>query len=102
MTSQPEPYREVEGPETCSINSICYSPTDEFICIAYDSAQPHIIDKEGRKVLVFIKGNSYLLNQKVSPGHVSYVTSCHWHPKETQVYYLATDRLSSLVHMTVL
>lgn len=53
--------------------------SDKFIASTAD-AKPVVYDKNGNKIVRFIKGDPYVLDNSKTPGHTNTVTATCWHP----------------------
>lgn len=88
MVGEPHPFREIEAEEAHPIYCLSYNPSGEFFVSCNDSCRPRVFDRDGRGVITFIRGNTYVRDQKNTTGHIGNVTSVAWHPSERNVYYI--------------
>ena len=61
----------------CYLDYNCNS--SRFVA-ACSNPQPIVYDRNGNKIIVFIKGDPYVLDNSKTPGHTNTITATHWHP----------------------
>ena len=78
------------------IRSLAYSPTGDKILIGLGSAQPQIMDRDGKEELLsFVRGDVYVTDPTKTLGHTAPVTAVAWHPLEKSTVF-TTSRDGSL------
>lgn len=83
-------YSEFSVAEGQSVFSLNYNITsDKFIASTAD-AKPVVYDKNGNKIVRFIKGDPYVLDNSKTPGHTNTVTATSWHPKQDDMVISAS------------
>jgi len=75
-------FQELEPHESHGVVEVSYSPSGSQLLVATGSAQPKIYDRDGHEIMTFRKGNYNLSDMARTVGHVSAVTSAHWHPQD--------------------
>ena len=83
-------YSEFSVAEGQSVFSLNYNTTsDKFIASTAD-AKPVVYDKNGNKIVRFIKGDPYVLDNSKTPGHTNTVTATSWHPTKDDLVLSAS------------
>lgn len=65
-----------------AVVGLSYSPTGAQCLAATGSAKSCIFDRNGRVVLVCVKGDPYRMDMGQTRGHVSALTGCEWSPRD--------------------
>jgi WD40 repeat protein len=60
--------------------ALAHSPTGDRVLVATSGAQPRVLDREGKELLKFVRGDMYLRDMTNTKGHTMEVTSVAWHP----------------------
>lgn len=90
MTAELRSFRHIEEPlGGYQIRSLDYAPQGQLLAIAGSSAQPVILDREGRKVATLMKGDMYIRDMRKTRGHVAGCTAARFHPLDANL--LATS-----------
>jgi WD40 repeat protein len=77
-------FRTFEPQDGHQVRQLAYSLTgDMFLCITGDP-RPKIYTREAVEVCQFVRGDMYIMDQKLTKGHSTAVTSGWWHPSDKQ------------------
>ena len=82
MDADQKAFREVTIEEGHPITSLCHSNTGDRMLVGTTSAQPMVVDRDGREVIQFAKGDVYMTDMSKTIGHTATVTDVAWHPLE--------------------
>lgn len=85
MDADQNAFREVTVEEGHPIVSHCHSNTGDRILVATTSAQPKVLDRDGKEIIQFAKGDVYVTDMSRTIGHTATVTDVAWHPLERDV-----------------
>lgn len=80
MDSRHRAFQSIEVEENHPIVAISHSPSGDRFVVATGSAQPKVLDRDGKDVIKFIKGDMYLRDLSNTKGHTMEVTCVCWHP----------------------
>eukprot|EP00557_Chaetoceros_sp_GSL56_P011699 CAMPEP_0176480092 /NCGR_PEP_ID=MMETSP0200_2-20121128/2092_1 /TAXON_ID=947934 /ORGANISM="Chaetoceros sp., Strain GSL56" /LENGTH=759 /DNA_ID=CAMNT_0017876187 /DNA_START=71 /DNA_END=2350 /DNA_ORIENTATION=- len=75
-----KPFKIVTVQEGHSIVKVATSNTGDRMIVGTTSSQPMILDRDGREIIEFNKGDMYVTDMARTDGHVSNITSVDWHP----------------------
>lgn len=77
------PFRHVEEPlGSYQLRGLDFSPSAQSLVVAGSSAQPGVVDREGRVVGRLMKGDMYIRDMRHTKGHVAAATAAAWHPSD--------------------
>jgi len=64
------------------IRSLAWSPSGENFMAVSGSAEPKILDRDGRELGWFVRGDMYIRDAKHTRGHIMGCTGGAWHPHD--------------------
>ena len=82
MDADQKAFREVTIEEGHPITAMCHSNTGDRMLVGTTSAQPMVVDRDGREIIQFAKGDVYMTDMSKTIGHTATVTDVAWHPLE--------------------
>lgn len=82
MDADQKAFREVMIEEGHPITALCHSNTGDRMLVGTTSAQPMVVDRDGREIIQFAKGDVYMTDMSKTIGHTATVTDVAWHPLE--------------------
>ena len=83
-------FREVTVEEGHPIVALCHSNTGDRMLVGTTSAQPMVLDRDGREIIQFAKGDVYVTDMSRTIGHTATITDVAWHPLERDVVMTAS------------
>ncbi|KIY51398.1 WD40 repeat-like protein [Fistulina hepatica ATCC 64428] len=86
MSYGAKPFKSWEPAGSYYIHDLKYSPDGQKFLVVSGTTQAKIYDRDGEELTTFIKGDMYIRDMKHTSGHVSELTSCAWHPKDSKVF----------------
>ncbi|EIN13578.1 transcription factor [Punctularia strigosozonata HHB-11173 SS5] len=86
MDHRCKPFKTWEPSGSYYINDIKYSNDGHQFLVVSATLQPKLYDRDGEELATFIKGDPYIRDMKNTAGHVAEVTSCAWHPKDSNTF----------------
>lgn len=87
-----KPFRELEQPcGSHQIRAVSWSPSGDQFMVVSGSSQPKILDRDGRTLGEFGKGDMYIRDLKHTKGHIMGCTSGQWSPIEKQTCLTASE-----------
>lgn len=63
------------------INDVKFTHQGDMILVVSASAQPKVLDRDGHQVMECLKGDQYMLEQKLTRGHTATVNAGFWNPR---------------------
>ena len=97
MDSRHQAFRSVEPEAGHAVVALAHSPTGDRLLLATSGSQPRVLDREGKELLKFIKGDMYLRDMANTKGHTMEVTSVAWHPSDKSA--VATGSLDGTLRL---
>jgi WD40 repeat protein len=85
------PFRELEPCGAHQIRAVSWSPTGEAFLVVAGSAEPKIIDRDGRELGFFVRGDMYIRDARHTRGHIMGCTSGAWHPRDKSSVLTASE-----------
>ena len=86
-----DPFASVIAQDGYGVVACAYSPTGDRLLVGTASAQPVVVDRDGRQiVLELARGDAYVSDQRTTIGHVAAVTAVDWHPLDRQIIVTAS------------
>ena len=110
------PFRELEPVRACDVSSSCFffpdshtlplllpqcgshqiravswSPSGDAFMVVPASAEPKVLDRDGRELGFFTRGDMYIRDLKNTRGHIMACTSGAWHPRDRSVVLTASE-----------
>lgn len=86
MDERAKPFKSFEPAGSYYVNDIKYSLAADMYLVVSATMQAKLYDREGEEKGMFMKGDPYLRDMHHTAGHVAEMTSCAWHPYETQQF----------------
>ncbi|KZW01930.1 transcription factor [Exidia glandulosa HHB12029] len=86
MDERAKPFKSWEPAGSYYVNDIKYSQAADMFLVISATMQAKLYDREGEEKGMFMKGDPYLRDMHHTAGHVAEMTSCAWHPYETQQF----------------
>ncbi|KAI3622664.1 transcription factor [Moniliophthora roreri] len=86
MTMDAKPFKSWEPAGSYHIHDIKYSNDGQKFLVVSGTTQAKLYDRDGEELATFIKGDPYIRDMKHTAGHVGEVTSCCWHPRDSQIF----------------
>lgn len=85
-------FRAFQPQQGHAVVGLSYSPTGAQCVAATGSSKGCVFDRNGRGVLVCVKGDPYRADMGQTRGHVSALTGCGWSPREkAKILTCSTD-----------
>ncbi|KAJ3571352.1 hypothetical protein NP233_g3822 [Leucocoprinus birnbaumii] len=86
MDMRCKPFKSWEPAGSYHIHDLKFSNDGQrFLCIS-GTIQAKLFDRDGEEQATYIKGDPYIRDMKNTSGHVSELTTCAWHPKDSQTF----------------
>jgi WD40 repeat protein len=85
MDSRCRAFQSSEPAEGHPIVAISHSPSGDRYVISTGSSQPIVMDRDGKELIKFVKGDMYLRDMSNTKGHTMEVTHVCWHPSEKNI-----------------
>ncbi|KAF9451784.1 transcription factor [Macrolepiota fuliginosa MF-IS2] len=86
MDMRCKPFKSWEPASSYHVHDLKFSNDGQkFLCIS-GTTQAKIFDRDGEEQATYIKGDPYIRDMKNTSGHVSELTSCAWHPRDSQTF----------------
>lgn len=86
MDMRCKPFKSWEPAGSYHIHDLKFSNDGrQFLCIS-GTIQAKLFDRDGEEKATYIKGDPYIRDMKNTSGHVSELTTCAWHPKDSQTF----------------
>lgn len=82
MNESMSAFRTFEPQEGHQVRQLVYSNSGDMFLVVTGGAQPKIYTREAVEVCTFARGDMYILDQKLTKGHSTPVTSGWWHPTD--------------------
>ncbi|KAI0271520.1 WD40-repeat-containing domain protein [Gloeopeniophorella convolvens] len=86
MDQRCKPFKSWEPAESYHIHDLKYSPDGQRFLVISGTTQAKLYDRDGEEQATFIKGDPYIRDMKNTAGHVGELSSCAWHPKDSQTF----------------
>jgi len=90
MDASQNAFREVTVEEGHPIVALCHSNTGDRMLVGTTSAQPMVLDRDGREIIQFAKGDVYVTDMSRTIGHTATITDVAWHPLERDIVMTAS------------
>ena len=65
-----------------AVVALTHSPSGDRVLVATSGSQPRVLDREGKEVLRFVRGDMYLRDQSNTKGHTMEAACVAWHPAD--------------------
>ena len=85
------PFRELEPCGAHQIRALSWSPSGEAFLVVAGSAEPKVIDRDGRELGFFVRGDMYIRDARHTRGHIMGCTSGQWHPHDKSAVLTASE-----------
>ena len=86
------------------IRAVSWSPSGDAFLVVAGSAEPKVLDRDGRELGYFTRGDMYIRDLKHTRGHIMGCTSGAWHPRDKSVVLTASEdgtlRLWDIEHIS--
>ncbi|KIK71262.1 hypothetical protein GYMLUDRAFT_66468 [Collybiopsis luxurians FD-317 M1] len=86
MDMRCKPFKSWEPSGSYHIHDIKYSNDGQRFLVISGTIQAKLYDRDGEEQATFIKGDPYIRDMKNTAGHVSELSGCAWHPKDSQLF----------------
>ncbi|KAF8649900.1 hypothetical protein AX16_005659 [Volvariella volvacea WC 439] len=86
MDSRCKPFKSWEPAGTYHIQDVKFSNDGQRFLVVPGTLQARLYDRDGEEQAVFIKGDPYIRDMKHTAGHVGELSSCCWHPTDSQTF----------------
>ena len=73
------------------IRAVSWSPSGDAFLVVAGSAEPKVLDRDGRELGYFTRGDMYIRDLKHTRGHIMGCTSGAWHPRDKSVVLTASE-----------
>jgi len=77
--------------------NIVFSYASTHLLVTGGNAKPKVLTRDGRVELEFVKGDMYIQDPQNCRGHISIITSGHWHPVQQNL--TITSSLDSTIRI---
>lgn len=91
MDTHLRPFRNITPMESHGIRSIRYSATGDMFLIAAGNAQAKVMDRDGHQIFECKKGDQYIVDMKMTKGHVAMLNGACWDPKNPNEFITCAD-----------
>ncbi|TBU35041.1 transcription factor [Dichomitus squalens] len=81
-----KPFKTWEPAGSYYIHDVKFSNDGQQFLVISGTTQAKLYDRDGEELATFIKGDQYIRDMKNTAGHVAELTSCAWHPKDSQTF----------------
>ncbi|KAH9950519.1 hypothetical protein B0H21DRAFT_881323 [Amylocystis lapponica] len=81
-----KPFKTWEPAGTYYIHDLKYSNDGQQFLVISGTTQAKLYDRDGEEQAIFVKGDPYIRDMKNTAGHVAELTSCAWHPYDSQTF----------------
>ncbi|GBE78149.1 Uncharacterized WD repeat-containing protein [Sparassis crispa] len=81
-----KPFKTWEPAGTYHIHDLKYSNDGQQFLVVSGTTQAKLYDRDGEELATFVKGDPYIRDMKNTAGHVAELTSCAWHPYDSQTF----------------
>lgn len=86
-----QPFRSLEPCGAHHIRAVSWSPSGDAFLVVPASAEPKIIDRDGREQGWFVRGDMYIRDCRHTKGHIMACTSGQWHPHDKNTVLTASE-----------
>lgn len=86
MDMRCKPFKSWEPAGSYHIHDLKFSNDGQRILCISGTTQAKLFDRDGEERATYIKGDPYIRDMKNTSGHVSELTTCAWHPKDSQTF----------------
>ncbi|KAJ3872123.1 hypothetical protein F5051DRAFT_445486 [Lentinula edodes] len=86
MDTRCKPFKSWEPSGSYHIHDIKYSNDGQRFLVISGTLQAKLYDRDGEEQATFIKGDPYIRDMKNTAGHVGELSTCAWHPKDSQLF----------------
>ncbi|KAH8100556.1 hypothetical protein BXZ70DRAFT_892966, partial [Cristinia sonorae] len=86
-----KPFKTWEPAGTYYIHDVKYSNDGHQFLVISGTIQPKLYDRDGEEKATYIKGDPYIRDMKNTSGHVAELTSCAWHPRDSQTFITSSN-----------
>ncbi|THH16772.1 hypothetical protein EW146_g3935 [Bondarzewia mesenterica] len=90
MDMRCKPFKTWEPSGSYHIHDLKYSTDGHHFLVISGTSQAKLYDRDGEEKATFIKGDPYIRDMKNTAGHVGELSSCAWHPKDSQLFMTAS------------
>ena len=73
------------------IRAVSWSPSGDAFLVVAASAEPKVLDRDGRELGFFTRGDMYIRDLKHTRGHIMGCTSGAWHPRDKSVVLTSSE-----------
>ncbi|EGO04328.1 hypothetical protein SERLA73DRAFT_68025 [Serpula lacrymans var. lacrymans S7.3] len=84
MNTQSRSFKSWEPAGPCYVNDLKYSHDGKRFLVISGTTQAKLFDRDGEEQATYAKGDMYIRDMKRTLGHVFELSSCAWHPKDSQ------------------
>ncbi|KDQ63863.1 hypothetical protein JAAARDRAFT_120014 [Jaapia argillacea MUCL 33604] len=95
MDMRCKPFKTWEPAGTYYIHDVKFSHDGQWFLSIAGTLQPKMYTRDGEEHATYIKGDPYIRDMKHTAGHVGELTSCSWHPKDSQ-YFITSSADSTI------
>ncbi len=95
MSSSFRPFKSFEPSGSYFVHDVRWAPAGDALLVVSGTAQAKVYTRDGEEPVVYKKGDVYIRDMKQTAGHVSELTSGHWHP-HTRNLFLTSSTDSSI------
>jgi len=99
-----QPFRSLEPCGAHHIRAVSWSPSGDAFLVVPASAEPKVIDRDGREMGYFVRGDMYIRDCRHTKGHIMACTSGQWHPHDRNTVLTASEdgtlRLWDITHVS--
>ncbi|KAF7320223.1 Transcriptional factor [Mycena kentingensis (nom. inval.)] len=81
-----KPFKSWEPAGSYHIHDLRYSNDGQKFLVVSGTLQAKLYDRDGEEQATYIKGDPYIRDMKHTAGHVTELSSCMWHPKDTKTF----------------
>ena len=86
-----KPFRELEPCGAHQIHALSWSPNGENFVVISGSAEPKVIDRDGREQGWFVRGDMYIRDARHTKGHIMGCTGGSWHPTDRSTVLTSSE-----------
>ncbi|KAI0670109.1 transcription factor [Trametes maxima] len=81
-----KPFKTWEPAGSYYVHDVKFSNDGQQFLVISGTTQAKMYDREGEELATYIKGDPYIRDMKNTSGHVAELTSCAWHPRDSQTF----------------
>ncbi|KAI0786018.1 transcription factor [Abortiporus biennis] len=86
MDHRLKPFKTWEPAGSYYIHDLKFSNDGQQFLVISGTTQAKLYSRDGEEAATYVKGDPYIRDMKNTSGHVAELTSCAWHPRDSQTF----------------